>query len=119
MPVWAVCSAIGIVILALPDSEPRLVWLSDAHGPTAVDAVSIALLLLGWAALLRGLWQRRSLVRERAGSRTGQAAACGLGGGTGLIVASAMGDFPYWWLVGAILLLAIQIAAVGAVTDCR
>ena len=106
--VWVPCSAIGAAVVALPDSGPRLVSFSRAHGPSAVDAAGAAVMLVGWALFVAALWRRRGLVRR---ARTGPLALIGfaLGLGAGLVVASAGADYAYWWASGAGLLVVAQL----------
>ena len=106
--VWAACSAIGAVVVALPDRGPRLVSFSRAHGPSAVDAVGAAVMLAGWAVFAAALWRRRGVVRRAA---TGPLVLAGfaLGLGVGLVVASAAADYAYWWAIGAGVLVAAQL----------
>ncbi len=36
--IWAVCAALGSAVIALPDSDQRLFWLSQTHGRSAATA---------------------------------------------------------------------------------
>ena len=107
--VWAVCSAIGGAIVALPDSGPRLVSFSQAHGPSAVDAIGIGVLLAGWVVFARAAWRRRDRVVRRGGHGLLLAVGFALGVGVGLVIASAAADYAYWWVIGGIVLLAAQL----------
>ncbi len=102
---------VGSVIVALPDSDRRLVSLSEEHGPSALDAVGIAVLLVGWLVAARELWARRRAVLRQAGRRGTVVASFATGLGSGLLVASVFGDFAWWWAIGAAILAAVQIAA--------
>ena len=98
-------------MVALPDSGDRLVSLSDAHGPSALDAVGIVLLLAGWVAAVREVWRRREKVLESTAAGVVRLGLVALGFGAGLVVASAFADFGAWWAVGAAVLALVQLAA--------
>ncbi len=112
---WAVCSAIGAAIIALPDDGPRLISFSEAHGPSALDAFGICFLLVGWAAFLAAIWRRRGRVAARAPLRWVGGCAFALGLGTGLVIASAASDYAHWWAIGAGVLVAVQVLGAYAV----
>ena len=102
---------VGSVVVALPDSDRRLVSLSEEHGPSPLDAVGIAVLLVGWLVAARELWARRHAVLRQAGRRGTVAASFATGLGVGFLVASVFGEFAWWWAIGAALLAAVQVAA--------
>ena len=108
--VWAVLSAIGAAVVALPDGDNRLFSLSRAHGPSPVDALGALVLIAGWLVFAAALWRRRARIARRIGTPPGRATTFALGLGAGLLVASATGDFAYWWAVGATLLVAGQLS---------
>ena len=112
--VWAACSAVGVAIVALPDDGPRIVSFSEAHGPSALDALGIGFLLVGWAAFVAALWRRRERVAARAGTGWALGGPFALGLGAGLVIASAASDYPHWWVVGASVLLVVQVLAAYA-----
>lgn len=106
---WGVLSGSGLVVLLLPDTGPRLFSLSEEHGPSLVDAIGVLLLLVGWAVLDVATWRRRRGLSLRIGggvliTLTGLAAIV-------LVLWSVLGDHGAWWIVGATLLAAIQLAA--------
>ncbi len=111
---WMTASAIGGVLLALPDAGNRLVGFSDAHGLTLLDAAGVCVLIAGWLPAAAALWQRRD---ELAANVDHSARSAGLflaGLGSGLVIASAFADFAGWWAVGALLLASTQLAALLA-----
>ena len=112
---WLVCSAVGATVVALPDDGRRLVSFSQAHGPSALDALGIGVMLMGWAAFAVATW-RRARLAARLGLGWLAAGAFALGLGSGLVVASAAADYPHWWAVGAAVLVAVQVLAAYAVT---
>jgi hypothetical protein len=102
---WFVCSCLGVALIALPDSGPRLLTFSRAHGPGMVDSLGIVLLLLGTGLLWGYLWRRRADFKPFPPSWAF------LGGvGCGLLLASVAADFGLWWAGGAALLVFVQAA---------
>ena len=108
--VWLAASAAGAALLALPDDGDRLVAFSGAHGLTALDAAGVALLLAGWLPLAIAAWRRRAELARATPPGARRAALVATGAGAGLVVAGAFRDFEGWWVVGAALLLAVQLA---------
>jgi hypothetical protein len=102
--IWAGGSAVGVGILMLPDSGPRVVSFSDAHGPSAVDLVGIAVLVGAWCPIVALLWHRRRALATRRGRHCGTLAAAGVVGLT-LAVGLDLGD---WWVVAVITLVIAQ-----------
>ena len=102
---WLLCSAIGAVVIALPDSGRRVFSISSAHGPSAADLVGVLVMLSGWAVFLWTLWVSRRMV-GRTGHPPGTPFVAGVG--LGLVVAS-VSDYSQWWLFGAILLAGAQL----------
>ncbi len=109
--VWAILSAIGAAVVALPDGDNRLFSLSRAHGPSPVDALGALVLVAGWLVFVAALWRRRARITRQAGAPPATTTVFALGLGAGLLVASAAGDFAYWWAIGAALLVAGQLLA--------
>lgn len=102
---WGVLSLVGSMVIAVPDSGRPIVSLSRTHGPSLVDAGGVVLLLVGWAAFLRPLWRYR-----RAISHGGLLAAAFVAGAV-LLGWSVATDAGRWWVGGAALLVATQVAA--------
>ena len=65
----------------------------------------------GWLVFAAALWRRRVRIARQSGAPPATATVFALGLGAGLLVASATGDFAYWWVVGATLLVAGQLLA--------
>jgi hypothetical protein len=106
---WLVWSAAGVAVIALPDNGPRLIAFSGEHGPGLLDAAGIIMLVVGSAALWWYLIRHRARLSATVASvRTLWTFAAGVG--VGLVLASVAGDFSAWWVVGAGLLAALQIA---------
>lgn len=98
-----------MLILVLPDDGNRLFSLSEGHGPSALDAAGIVLILVGWAAFLVPLFRGRRFIEP-----PWLLAALALVGLV-LLVWSVSTDTGYWWILGAAILLAVQLAAAKSV----
>lgn len=112
---FALVSAAGAAIVALPDSGPRLA-ISDTHGPGMLDAAGIVVLLAGSSILWGYLWSTRTSLKG-APSQWRNAWLFGTGLGAGLLIASVANDFSAWWAVGAALLTAVQLSLFLAAKD--
>lgn len=110
---WLVLSVVGAMIVAIPDQGGRIVSFSPRHGPSAIDAVGIGVLLAGWVAFLVPLWSFRAEIQRRR--------LTALGGvlGAGVTVWSVSTDSGRWWMVGAALLVAVQVMAAFSVLGVR
>jgi hypothetical protein len=111
---WGILSALGLVAILLPDTDRRLFSLSEGHGPSLIDGLGVLLLVAGWAALDIGTWRRRRGLSLRRDvlvliSTAGIAAIA-------LVIWSVLGDHGSWWIVGAVVLAAIQLAVAVAAT---
>ncbi|MQA87436.1 MAG: hypothetical protein GEV03_23115 [Streptosporangiales bacterium] len=104
---WLVWSALGVAVIALPDSGPRLVSISAAHGPSLQDTLGIVALLAGAGAPWWFIWRGRGRLADTTGG-TQVALAFTAGLGLGLLLASVAADFGAWWAIGAGLLAAVQ-----------
>jgi len=112
---WICCLtfAIGVVIVALPDSGPRVFSISELHGPSLIDVLGLVMVMIPWTysiiyALLK--WRRVLFVLGRPLAALSLAAAF-----TGLVVTtiSVSRDGPYWWM-GALIAFAGQFAWIVA-----
>lgn len=111
---WLVLSAVGIVIVALPDEGERIMSFSVGHGPSLVDALGMLMLVLGWLLFVVPLWRLRSSIRWRR--RLGLVAMSA----AVLTVWSVVTDTGAWWVLGAAVLVAVQVVAAGsALTHTR
>ena len=105
LAIWAVTSVVGVGVVAIPDEGTPLISLSDSHGPSAGDMVGVALILVGWSAFLRALWSMRSMVTHSL------ILLLFAFGGAVTVFWSVATDTGSWWVVGAVILVAVQVAA--------
>ena len=82
-----------------------------------LDTAAVAVLLGGWLPVAMLGWRRRHELVSRVGQLALGAGTFLAGLGSGLVIASAFADFEGWWLVGAALLVAVQV--VGLLTLAR
>jgi hypothetical protein len=108
--VWGIANVVGGLLLAVPDTGPRLFSLSRTHGPSAVDAVGAAVLLAGWVALDAAVLKRIDVLR-RASNAVLVGAAATLIIGFAILVPTIAFDLGWWWIVGVALLAGVQVAA--------
>lgn len=113
MAVWLVLSVAGAMIVAVPDQGARIVSFSPRHGPSAIDAIGVGVLLAGWVAFLVPLWNLRADIQGR------RPMALGAVVGVGITVWSVGTDSGRWWMLGAAILVAVQLAAALSVLDIR
>lgn len=109
--IWVAGSAMGAAIVALPDADKRVVSLSETHGPSALDAVGIAVLLAAWLPVAALLWRSRAALRSTGGAVAALLAVLG----AVVLALTIAWDTGAEWLVGAALLVAAQAVALGAV----
>lgn len=111
---WGILSALGLFAILLPDTDRRLFSLSEGHGPSLIDGVGVMFLVAGWAALDIGTWRRRRGLSLRPDvlvvmSTAGIAAIA-------LVIWSVLGDHGSWWIIGSVVLSAIQLTMAVAAT---
>jgi hypothetical protein len=115
LPVSLLIMLAGSLIIALPDTGPRLYSFSTEHGPSLTDAAGIAVLLSGFSLIPIRLVRRRAAVGAKLMANPVWLAVLAFvfGTGLGLIVASVFSDFWWWWLIGGLLQVGCWIALVG------
>jgi hypothetical protein len=107
---WALLNLAGIFLIALPDSDKRVFSISRTHGPALADLAGAILLTAGWVLLNAWTWKhRRALGSVPTGWKI-CLMVCVLAG-TGLIAWSVSQDRGNWWLLGALVVAAVQAAA--------
>jgi hypothetical protein len=113
--VWAAANLVGGLLIALPDTGPRLFSLSRTHGPSALDAIGAVLVLIGWVGLDAFVVARRD--RLRATSRTARvSASVGLAAGVAVLLPTISLDLGAWWILGVALLAGVQLWAAVVVS---
>jgi hypothetical protein len=109
----AIVVSLGAFIVALPDSGPRIIDISERHGPSLIDAIGLVLILIPWMwmiiySLIKWRWVLFRLGRPFA--------ALSLAiGFVGLVTTtiSLSRDGPYWWM-GSLMAFAGQLAWIVA-----
>jgi hypothetical protein len=67
--------------------------------------------MVGYTALVRKAWKQKAKVLVHRHSGSFQLCLFILGLGLGLVIASVAGDFSQWWVVGIVMLVAVQVIA--------
>ena len=107
-------AAAGLVIVALPDTGPRLVTFSRTHGPSALDAAGLLLLLVAWLPIPVGLVRHR-----RSVPRSAWLAGAGVAVVAGAALVIAIRDDLAWWWAPVAALVALQLVLLGVATRRR
>jgi hypothetical protein len=112
LALWLVLTGVGATLIALPDTDDRLITFSGEHGPSLLDSIGAIVLLIAFGLLLAGILRGRAAIAERLRSRPPQLAGLAfLGGlGLGMLIAGVFTDFWWWWLVGAGLMQMLWFA---------
>ena len=97
-------------MLAQPDTGPRVVSFSEAHGPSAVDVVGIAVLAAAWIPVAALIWSGRRALGGRGRLPAVMAAA-----GVILLVVTIALDLGLAWVAAVALLVCAQILVLRAV----
>lgn len=106
--VWLAGSALGVLLVALPDDGDRVVSLSEGHGPSLVDLVGVVVLVGAWLPLVAELWAGRRALAP--GERVAVAAT--LVAGAVVVTAGVAFDLGASWVAGVVLLVAAQLAVI-------
>jgi len=104
--------AVGVGLLAVPArfEGPALLRLGEGHGLSTVDAAGAVLLALGGTALEVFAFRRLPRLGLSPWALFGLGLAAGTG--LGLVVASVLSDFFWWWAVGSAALGAVLLTLV-------
>ena len=105
---WGLASFLGLVLIALPDSDQRVLTFSRLHGPSAVDAIGIVFLVGAWVVLDLSVWARRKRLLDVGRRRLLTVAVLGVVSAV-VIVTSVLTDEGWWWVVGGVVLAGLQI----------
>jgi uncharacterized membrane protein YkgB len=103
--VWIVGSVVGAVVVALPDSDQRVLSFSRTHGPAPLDLLGVAILVGCWlpiAFVMPALW------RAMVGAPARFVAAVAVLGAAALVITIGV-DMGRVWLVAAGALVVAQI----------
>lgn len=119
---WLLGSAVGGLVVALPDSGKRVFSFSETHGPSSIDLVGVVVLVGSWlpfAVLLPSLWR---IARRGTAWAAGALAVLGMVA----LVVTIGADLGWWWLAAVAMLVAAQLLlltagrrAIAAVPDRR
>jgi hypothetical protein len=107
---WVAGSVVGGALVALPDSDERILSLSEDHGPALLDLLGTAVLVASWlpvAVVLPSLW------RSVGGASYWVATLLVVAGAAGLVVAIGA-DLGWWWVLAVAALLAGQVVLLTA-----
>jgi hypothetical protein len=115
---WATANAAGVTIVALPDTGPRIVSFGEAHGPSVLDAIGSLLVIAGWASLEVAIWRGRERLRDLP-RRTRVLGMALIVAGLAILIPTIVLSLGAWWVVGVLLLVAVQLAAAVAVSIGR
>ncbi len=103
-----VLAGVGFGIVALPDTGARLVTFSATHGPSALDAVGLVVLLAAWLPVPVLLVRRRGFIPPRIWA----AAAAITVVAVAALATAVRSDMAWWWAPGVVLFL-VQAVLVG------
>ncbi|SCF27838.1 hypothetical protein GA0074695_5090 [Micromonospora viridifaciens] len=109
--VWLVGSALGGLLLALPDSGPRLFSFSRTHGPSLVDLLGMVIAVVAWLPVVWLIWRHRSALRDRTGRLAAGLALVGVV----LLAVTIRADLGLWWLLPVAMLVAAQLMALASI----
>ncbi len=107
LALWALGSLAGALVVALPDSDDRVLSFSRTHGPSLVDLIGVGILIAAWLPVAALLWSARAAVRGAAAA----GAAVLVAAGVPLLAVSITGDTGREWLLGAAMLIGAQLLA--------
>ena len=106
---WMLGSAVGAAVVALPDSDQRVLSLSSTHGPSPVDMLGVVLLVGSWlpvAFAMPSLWQ----AAHGAAARLAAAFAML---GTGGLVITLGADMGRVWVIAAGALVIAHVIVIA------
>lgn len=99
---WLGLTVVGVIIVALPDSDDPVFTLSDNHGLGVVDLVGVVIVLVGTAVLYRHLLATRATIVAQMGRSLAIVLAVSWVVAIAAMVAAVLLDRGLWWLVGAV-----------------
>lgn len=107
---WAGTTVVGAVVLALPDTGPPLLRLSETHGPSLLDSVGVLVLVAGWLPIPVLIYRSRAGVPPLVWAGAGSLA---LVGALALAV-TIRRDLGWWWVPAAAALALAQAVPLAA-----
>jgi len=107
---WLFGSLFGALVIAMPDSGPRLFSFSPSHGPSAIDMLGVLIMAGAWLPVAMLVWEGRASLHPKWAMLAGGLATAGA---TSLALALAA-DMAKGWMAGAALLILAQLLAVAA-----
>jgi hypothetical protein len=100
---------LGTALVAIPDSDKRLFSISKTHGPSILDAIGMVLILIPYSWLIIETWKRKAKILKYQHSGVFRLGLILTGLGYGMIIASVIRDYQYWWIIGIILVVIIHV----------
>jgi hypothetical protein len=100
---------LGTAVIVIPDSDKRLFSISKTHGPSILDAIGMVLILIPYSWLIIETWKRKQKILKYRHSGVFRLGLFLTGLGYGMIIASVLQDYQYWWIIGIILVVIIHV----------
>lgn len=101
--------SLGAFIIGLPDGGPPIIDISELHGPSLIDLIGIAIMVVPWTYLIvYSLIKWRRVLFELGRPVAALSLAAAFAGLT-MTAVSVGRDGPYWWM-GALTAFAGQLA---------
>ena len=98
----------GVLLVALPDDDRRVLTFSETHGPSWLDMVGSLILTISWLPVPILAWRWRKLVRAFV-----WAVAAGLAAvGAAALYVTISRDLGWWWLPSAAAIALAQLLPV-------
>ena len=67
--VYVTTVLIGLAVLAWPEQDSRMfLTLSERHGPSTLDLIGLAIILVGYVPMAARVWARRKPLQSRFGA---------------------------------------------------
>jgi hypothetical protein len=108
LSLWMLGSAVGVLIIGLPDNDDRLFSIAEAHGPSFVDLVGVTLIIGAWLPVVAALWSRRGMLPRRENAVVVGAASAG----AVVVVVTIALDIGAAWVIGVALLVVAQFVVI-------
>ncbi|WP_448626776.1 hypothetical protein [Geodermatophilus sp. URMC 64] len=109
LALWMAGSAVGVAVIAVPDTGPRVFSLSAGHGPSALDLLGVVVVVAAWLPVPLLLCSRSGPWRGAAGRVVLAAVVVGVG----LLWLTITRDLGAWWLLPVAFLVGVQVVGLG------